>query len=58
MGNPRDWGAYRSFRRDNTLDFGVIYQDAMLKPPPPRLLDPVKQTQSYAERDRTASATC
>lgn len=44
MVNPGDWGAYLSFMRDNTLDFGVIYQDAMLQPQPPRLLDQVKQT--------------
>ena len=44
MVNPGDWGAYPSFWRDNTLNFGVIHQDAMLQPQPPRLLDPVKQT--------------
>lgn len=39
MVNPGDWGAYPSCERDNTVDFGVIYQDAMLQRQPPRLLD-------------------
>lgn len=44
MVSPGDWGAYPSCGRDNTLDFGVLYQDAMLQPQPPRLLDQLKRS--------------
>lgn len=44
MVNPGDWGAYPSFMRDNAFNSSVIYQNAMLQPQPPRLLDQVRQT--------------
>jgi integron integrase len=44
MVNPGKWGAYPSFVLDNTLNYGVIQQDVMSEPQPPRLLDQVRQT--------------